>query len=164
MVCQGLGPVGLPGMTSLKFGPVLLALPPTNDSDDARYSISQAIWPASLVLCEYLSQHPDLVKGTRVVDLGGGRGIASAVASLLGAQHVRIQELAGQADLSVMQDSLMQVNGIGKYRYSQWDYAWGDPIDNPSVFDLLVSSDTFYDVKRITGANVLALFSNHDRL
>jgi predicted nicotinamide N-methyase len=42
------------------------------------------LWPSSIALGIFLSQHPDLVKGRTVLELGAGLGLPSLVASYLG--------------------------------------------------------------------------------
>ena len=46
------------------------------------------IWPASLVLSNFLMKNPSLVEGRSVIELGASHGMASMVASSLGASFV----------------------------------------------------------------------------
>jgi hypothetical protein len=46
------------------------------------------IWPASLVLSNFLMKHPSLVQGCSIIELGASHGMASMVASSLGASFV----------------------------------------------------------------------------
>ena len=46
------------------------------------------IWPASLVLSNFLIKNPSLVQGRSVIELGASHGMASMVASSLGASFV----------------------------------------------------------------------------
>jgi predicted nicotinamide N-methyase len=39
------------------------------------------VWPAAIALAEYLVQHPNVVKGKKVVELGAGLGLPSLVAA-----------------------------------------------------------------------------------
>lgn len=45
------------------------------------------VWPASLVMCEFLKRNPELVKGKRVLELGSGTGIVGLYAAKLGANN-----------------------------------------------------------------------------
>ena len=50
------------------------------------------IWPASLVLCDFLKRNSELVRGKRVLELGSGTGIAGLYAAKLGAEHVTLTD------------------------------------------------------------------------
>ena len=45
-------------------------------------------WGAGQALARYLIDHPELVRGKRVVDFGAGGGVAGIAAALAGAAHV----------------------------------------------------------------------------
>jgi predicted nicotinamide N-methyase len=45
-------------------------------------------WGAGQALARYLLDHPELVRGKRVVDFGAGGGVAGIAAALAGAAHV----------------------------------------------------------------------------
>ena len=46
-------------------------------------------WPGGTALARYLLDHPDAVRGRRVVDLASGSGVVAIAASLAGASAVR---------------------------------------------------------------------------
>jgi predicted nicotinamide N-methyase len=50
-------------------------------------------WPGGLALARHLLDHPDLVAGRAVLDLGAGSGLAAIAAALAGARPVRASEV-----------------------------------------------------------------------
>jgi|LauGreDrversion4_2_1035121.scaffolds.fasta_scaffold16471_4 predicted RNA methylase len=54
---------------------------------ESEYGLGSTVWDAALVLCAFLesTQGRELIKGSRVVELGSGTGIVSIVADKLGA-------------------------------------------------------------------------------
>ena len=51
------------------------------------------LWPASLVLSEWLCAHPEAVAGKRVVELGSGSGAVGLVCAALGASSVTLTDV-----------------------------------------------------------------------
>lgn len=43
------------------------------------------VWPTAIVFCHYLCDHPQLLAGRRVLDLGAGTGLVGLVAAAMGA-------------------------------------------------------------------------------
>ena len=50
------------------------------------------VWPAAVILCKYLSQNEDLVKGKKTIELGAGVGLPCLVAGKIGAQEAYISD------------------------------------------------------------------------
>jgi predicted nicotinamide N-methyase len=50
-------------------------------------------WPGGQVLARYVLDHPDLVAGRTVLDLGSGSGLVAIAAALAGAAQVRASEV-----------------------------------------------------------------------
>jgi hypothetical protein len=69
----------------LPSGQSIRLLENPNDATDAGEFF---IWPASLVLSNFLIKNPSLVQGRSVIELGASHGMASMVASSLGASLV----------------------------------------------------------------------------
>jgi len=136
-------------MVNLRFHSVTLTLPDTISSSSL--VIGRRIWPSSLLLCQHLDINSEsLVQGKRVLDLGSGTGIAAAMAVKCGAESVVMQDLGGEEGIREGQRKVMEVNGIGKGRYSQLGLMWGEAPSDESFepVDLIVSSDTFYESTR----------------
>ena len=53
------------------------------------------LWPTSLVFARYLGEHPQLVHGKRVLELGAGSGAIGLCCAALGAAHVCITDVPG---------------------------------------------------------------------
>lgn len=103
--------------------------------------ICDKIWPSSLVLCQFIKDHPKLFVNKIILELGAGIGMVSAMALLHGAKHVILQDME---DLEGKQSELMELNGINRDRWSSIQSRWGaDKIDVDC--DVIVSSDTFYE-------------------
>jgi predicted nicotinamide N-methyase len=48
---------------------------------EAPFPFWAKIWPSAIALAEYLNQNPDFIKGKRVLELAGGLGLPSILAS-----------------------------------------------------------------------------------
>lgn len=51
------------------------------------YDIGFDIWPASLLLAEYLAERPSMVAGCSVLEVGSGAGLCGLAAATLSAKH-----------------------------------------------------------------------------
>ena len=52
-----------------------------------------AAWPGGQALARYVLDHPELVAGRSVLDLGSGSGLVAVAAALAGAVHVEASEI-----------------------------------------------------------------------
>jgi len=52
------------------------------------------VWDASIILAEYFSSHPELVRGKRCLEMGAGLGLGGIVAAANGAKEVVITDVA----------------------------------------------------------------------
>lgn len=99
-------------------------------------------WASGQVLAQYLLDHPELVRGKVVVDVGCGSGIVAVAAALAGARKVYACDIDHDALLACMLNAAanhVSVDGIT----SLDDIAAesGDPIDLICAADLLYDRD-----------------------
>ena len=90
-------------LLSFRFGETVIRVqPPLRDAEEGDALFSDPFdddgpeyddtglfgaWPASVVLCRFLHQHPALIKQRRVLELGCGAGLPSLLCAQLGASH-----------------------------------------------------------------------------
>jgi predicted nicotinamide N-methyase len=93
-------------------------------------------WASGLALARWIEQHPEQVRGKRVLDVGSGSGVVALAAARAGAREVVACDLdplalaACRANAELNQLSL---------RYST------DFFNEQQVFDLLLVADVLYD-------------------
>jgi len=109
-----------------------------------------AVWPCSALLCDYMMDHPDVVEGKRVLELGCGLGVCGSVASVLGAQHVVLSD----GDDSVIDKArdAAKANGLELQSLEFRVIRWGEPgslIDGEGErFEVIIGSDLLYGPPR----------------
>jgi predicted nicotinamide N-methyase len=109
-------------------------------------------WGGGLALSRYLLDHPALVAGRTLLDLGTGSGIVAIAACQAGARHVRA------ADVDPYAISATTLNA----RANQADievYLGDLTTQLPAPVEVLVIGDLFYDAA--TAARVLRLAQHH---
>lgn len=103
-------------------------------------------WGGGLALARYLIDHPMIVAGRRVVDLGTGSGIVAIAAALAGAARVTAVDADPYALVAARLNA--KANDIGI------DTILGD-LSVPGIADVLTVGDLFYDAD--TAARMLPL-------
>jgi predicted nicotinamide N-methyase len=98
-----------------------------------------AAWPGGQALARYVLDHPDVVAGRTVLDLGAGSGLVSVAAAMAGATRVIASEVDayGRAATAVNAED----NGVGPFSLT------GDLLDDepsPAV-DVVLAGDVCYD-------------------
>jgi predicted nicotinamide N-methyase len=98
-----------------------------------------AAWPGGQALARYVLDHPEVVAGRTVLDLGAGSGLVAVAALLAGARRVIASEVDpyGMAAIAVNADG----NGVGPVAVT------GDLLDDepdPDV-DVVLAGDVCYD-------------------
>jgi len=97
------------------------------------------VWPASLVMCEFLKRNPELVKGKRVLELGSGTGIVGLYAAKLGAEHVTLTDFI---DFNIENIKLnIKENGLEGMVEPRW-FQWGTNLGEN--WDIVIGSDLTY--------------------
>jgi predicted nicotinamide N-methyase len=97
-----------------------------------------AAWPGGQALARYVLDHPDLVRGRSVLDLGSGSGLVAVAAALAGATDVVASEIDpyGRAAIDVNAE-VNAVRGISVV---------GDLLDSePPDVSVVLAGDVCYD-------------------
>jgi predicted nicotinamide N-methyase len=116
------------------------------------------VWEgATLLLCEYLVQHKELVRGKRVLEIGAGVGIVALVAAMCGAESVVISDY--DEGVLLIADANIQLNNMHNVcRTAKYDWA-NDTAPKvpgaPAAWDVVLGSDLLYSGKmaeKLSGA------------
>ena len=109
-------------------------------------------WSGGLALARYVLDHPALVTGRSLLDLGTGSGIVAIAACRAGARHVRAADVDPYAIGAATMNARANQVEIEVYL--------GDPTGQPPApVDILAIGDLFYDAA--TAARVLRLAQHH---
>jgi predicted nicotinamide N-methyase len=99
-----------------------------------------AVWPAAALLARVLLDHPAYVDGYRVIDIGGGSGVAAIAASRAGAAPAIVNDI----DPAALEAATLNA----AVNHVRVDVLHRDLTDQPPVFgagDVLIASDVFYE-------------------
>ena len=97
-----------------------------------------AAWPGGQALARYVLDHPDLVRGRSVLDLGSGSGLVAVAAALAGAADVVASEIDPYGIAAIAANA--QVNGVSDI------VVVGDLLDRePPDVSVLLAGDVCYD-------------------
>ena len=103
-------------------------------------------WGGGLALARYVLDHPELVDGHRVLDLGAGSGIVGIAAAKSGARDVVAVDIDRYAVTATQLNAAANSVRLSSLR--------GDIIDEPPpAVDVVLVGDLFYDetlAKRVT--------------
>ncbi|CEG43555.1 Predicted methyltransferase [Plasmopara halstedii] len=105
-----------------------------------------SVYDAAIALSLYLVDHPDLVKGNRIIELGCGPGLVGVVAAHLEPKSVVITD-GDSASVALTQHNV-HLNNLSADICTVEKYIWGD------LEHHLVSMHAPYDV--IIGADIVA--------
>lgn len=93
-------------------------------------------WASGLVLARWLAEHPEWVRGKRVLDFGAGSGVAAIAAAKAGAMEVVACDLDPLALQACQANAALNGVTLG---YSEDFFAEADR------FDLIIVADVLYD-------------------
>jgi predicted nicotinamide N-methyase len=97
-----------------------------------------AAWPGGQALARYVLDHPDLVRGRSVLDLGSGSGLVAVAAALAGATDVVASEIDPYGMAAI--DVNAQVNAVRGISVV------GDLLDSePPDVSVVLAGDVCYD-------------------
>jgi len=106
-------------------------------------------WGGGLALARYLIDHPLLVAGRTLLDLGTGSGIVAIAAAVAGAAHVTAADIDPYAIAAAGLNAA--ANGVTV------ETSLGDPTSlPPAAVDVLAIGDLFYDADIATRVFALA--------
>jgi predicted nicotinamide N-methyase len=103
-----------------------------------------AAWPGGQALARYVLDHPDVVAGRTVLDLGAGSGLVAVAALMAGASTVMASEVDPYGMAAVVANA--EANGVGPVTVV------GDLLDeDPDAdIDVVLAGDVCYD-REMTG-------------
>jgi predicted nicotinamide N-methyase len=99
-------------------------------------------WPGGAVLARYVLDHPELVRGRRVLDFGAGGGIAGIAAALAGAAEVMASDLDPIARAAIAINA--ELNGVSVA-------TCGDVMEMDVEADVLLAGDVCYERSKALG-------------
>lgn len=128
-------------------GPVVLHHTPDGPLPTDADGTCRRLWPTSFVLAHYLSDHPELVRGKRVVELGSGSGAVGLVCAALGAASVTLTDMPEALPLISENAGRNAASCEGAVHVSAC--AWGEPahleallVDGP--YDVVLCCEVVY--------------------
>jgi predicted nicotinamide N-methyase len=99
------------------------------------------LWPAAEALAIYLSEHPQLIKGRRTLELGCGLGYPSLVATHLGAKVLA-------SDFHPDVEEYFQRNCRHSNLHCEYiRLNWREDSRDIGLFDIVMGSDVLYESK-----------------
>ena len=103
--------------------------------------IAFQVWPAALILSQYLAQSPDVVKGKTVLELGAGCGVCGMIAGMCGAVSVILTDCA--ETVSHLQENIAaNVLSLPEGVVEATSLEWGESSELSA--DIVIVSDCLY--------------------
>ena len=107
-------------------------------------STGLALWLGSEKMCGYLTNHPELVSGKKVLELGAGVGLCGIIASHLNASRVVLTD----GDTSVLTNLRKNIedNTVSSNTNSitSRQLIWGKNLDQFEKIDVILAADCVY--------------------
>ena len=116
-----------------------------------RHSLwAHVAWNAGKWLANYIDQHPDIVLGKNILELGAGAALPSIVAVHRGAKYVVATDYPDQPIIDMLQCNMDRNCAHDKDRYIAQGYLWGSdihPLLPPSgeLFDVVLMCDLAFN-------------------
>ncbi|KAL3854983.1 hypothetical protein ACJMK2_014215 [Sinanodonta woodiana] len=131
--------------------------------------VAAVVWDAAIILCHYQENHPDLVRGKSVIELGAGSGLVGMVAALLGA---KVMVTDRESVMEYLQETIdFNLKGQGHtVSIETRALDWTKDVETfNETFDVVLGSDLVYieeafsdllkTLNRISRADTLILLS-----
>lgn len=122
-------------------------------SDDLGLETGGSIWHAGYNLAQYLIQHPELVRGKRVLEIGCGCGLVGIVAAALGSTSVLLTDLEMQIPIIRRNIYLNQsLFDASRCEVSAASFSFGSTAGTLNNYglsevDLVLGADIGYDIE-----------------
>ncbi|WP_018125196.1 class I SAM-dependent methyltransferase [Desulfovibrio oxyclinae] len=108
--------------------------------DDERLPYWAEVWPASVLLGEWISRNAELVRGRKCLDVGCGLGLTALVAADLGAEVVAFDYIPRALHYAHVNAKL---NDVQQPLWMAMD--WRYPAVTPESFDFIWAGDVLYE-------------------
>lgn len=124
---------------------------------------SSVLWPVARNMAAHLCDHPDLVRGRSVIELGAGLGIVGAAAAALGAGPAAITDCRQALPLLGRNRALLSERGVS---VEVCELSWGDAAHHAEALALLETgagdSDIGFDI--VLASDVVLMGFDTERL
>ncbi|TGN38786.1 class I SAM-dependent methyltransferase [Marinobacter confluentis] len=132
-------PAGCPDISLYLFDPTVLEGPISHD--EAQAVVAQPAywsfcWASGQVLAAYILEHPELVRGKRILDFGSGSGVVAIAAAMAGASEA----IACDTDPAALDaaSANAELNKVNLTLCNDWG-------QRPAGVELLTAADVLYD-------------------
>ena len=95
-------------------------------------------WAGGQALSQYVSSHPEIVRGKRVLDLASGSGLVAVAAALAGAKDVEANDIDPMCEAAISLNA--ELNNV-PIRYRAGSLLEG----HPPEADVILAADVFYE-------------------
>jgi predicted nicotinamide N-methyase len=94
-------------------------------------------WAGGQGLARHVLDHPELVRGKKVLDLAAGSGLVAIAAAMAGASHVAAADIDPFSEAAVALNAELNCVAI--------DFVGADLIDGGGSWPVVLAGDVFYD-------------------
>ncbi|KAJ9463942.1 Protein-lysine methyltransferase C42C1.13 [Diplonema papillatum] len=108
-------------------------------------SVHEVVWQSAMLLSKYLCDHPQAVKGRRVVEVGSGIGLVGMVAAALGAESVLLTDVT--ESVALIRENIRANPPCGTTAATAEVLHWGNETDMKGLraaADVVIAADCVY--------------------
>jgi predicted nicotinamide N-methyase len=104
------------------------------------------LWKASRILARYLFEHPDQIRGRRVVELGCGLALPSLLAARLGAAAVAATDMNAKLTADQLEENAALCGCVGRVQGMAIDFSLQADVlrARPGTWDVVLFADCVY--------------------